>query len=122
MAQSRVDRTPGRRRAEPLPAPKPVRLRRWSALLVISGWLLLAVAGTAAVVATRTPATVASWVPTTGAVVVTALLASALSARTGGRPQVAGTLALVLAAVAVLSAGPGVGAAAAGRTAGCRPR
>src|SRR4051794_30570953 len=34
---------------EPTPPPKPARVRRWSARLLLAGWLLLAVASTVAV-------------------------------------------------------------------------
>ena len=79
---------------------------RWSTGLLTTGWLLLTLAGLAAVVAGWTTVAVPALVPQLGSVVVTASLALGLSVRTGGRPLIAGALALVLAGSAVASGQP----------------
>jgi hypothetical protein len=98
---------------EPTPPPKPERARRWSAVLIRAGLLLVVLAGTAAVAVAWTPYDAPTWVPEAGAVALTATSALALAARTGGRPLLAGALALVLAGAAVLTHVPVLLAAAA---------
>jgi hypothetical protein len=102
---------------EALPPPKPVRVRRWPAHLVSALWLVLTLAGTAALVAAWTPLDVPAWVPQAGAATVTVTFAFGLAARTGGRPVVAGALALVLVLAALLTSLPVLPAAAAVTTA-----
>ena len=102
---------------EPTPPPKPARVRRWPALLVRGLWLALTVAGTAAVLLPWTPLEVPEPVPLAGAATVTTMFAFALAVRAGGRPLIAGGLALVLAAAAVLTSVPVLLAAAAVSTA-----
>ena len=102
---------------EALPPPKPARVRRWPARLVRAGWLLLTLAATAALVAAWTPLAVPAWLPQAGAGTVTVTFAFGLAARTGGRPVVAGALALLLALGALLTAIPVLLAAAAVTTA-----
>lgn len=102
---------------EPTPPPKPARVRRWPAHLVRGSWLALTVAGTAAVLLPWTPLEVPEPVPLAGAATVTTMFAFALAVRAGGRPLIAGGLALVLAAAAVLTSVPVLLAAAAVSTA-----
>ena len=64
-----------------------------------------------------TPLDVPAWVPQAGAATITVTFAFGLAARTGGRPVVAGALALVLALAALLTAMPVLLSAAAVTTA-----
>ena len=91
---------------EPLPPPKAPEPRRWAGRVVRALWTLVTLAGLVAVVAAWLPVDVPPAVPGAGAVVVSAALGLALAARTGGRPLVAGALALLLAGAAVLSSQP----------------
>ena len=76
------------------------RARLTSSRLLAPLWLVLVVAGTAALVVGVVPVG-PGWVPEAGAVVVSTAYAWALAARTGGRPVLFGTVALVAAVLAV---------------------
>lgn len=65
--------------------------------------MLLVLAGAAAVASSWTSVVLPFWVPQAGAVAVTGAYALGLAARAGGRPLLFGTLALALAAGAVVS-------------------
>lgn len=86
-------------------------------VLRVVAWSALLLAGLVAVVLPWTPVDVPRAVPLAGAVVLTTLFTHALAVRTGGRPWIAGALALVLSATAavsqwgVLLAGAAVGTA-----------
>ncbi|HWJ66926.1 MAG TPA: hypothetical protein VNT31_09625 [Nocardioides sp.] len=65
-------------------------------------WCLLVLGGTAALVCAMVPVG-PSWLGTVGSMVIVTTYSWALATRTGGRPFIFGTLALVCAVVAVLS-------------------
>ena len=119
---SRPDQKPGRRRAVPEPKarrprpPKPPR-RPLTARGLTLAWFVLTLAAFAALVSVWTPIAVPEWLPAAGAVTVTTCYAFALGVRAGGRPLIAGGLALVLSLVAVVTALPVLLAAAAVSTA-----
>lgn len=102
---------------EPSPPPEPARVRRWPGLAVRVLWAVLTVAGLLAVAVPWTPYAVPGWVAVAGAVNLSTCAAFALAVRTGGRPVLAGGLALVLAGAAVLTQLPMLLAAAAISTA-----
>lgn len=82
-----------------------------------AAWLVLVAAAAVAVVLPWTPVDVPAVVPLSGAVAVTTLFTHGLAVRSGGRPMIAGGLALALTAAAavsghdVLLAGAAVGTA-----------
>lgn len=132
----RAEQKPGRRRAEPTrklrrpPKPpkqaepagkpekaapprrgKPARPKRTQqpALrrrLLVGLWFTLLLAGVVGVVLPWTSVSTHEAVPLAGAVTVTTLFTHALAVRTGGRPFLAGGLALALATAAVVSESP----------------
>ena len=118
----------------PEPKPKPVREpkapraprepRSFSARTLTALWLALVVAAVVALVAERTALAVPSWAAEAGAVTVTTTYTFAVAVRAGGRPVIAGLLALGLSLVAALSgmpvllAGAAVSTAAAGAVLG----
>jgi hypothetical protein len=132
---TRPEQRPGRRRAERAPrrsslvrlpsfarrpSPRPVSRR-----LLVGGWFALVLIAAGVLVADRTPLRLApDWLPVAAAVTVTTAYTFALGVRTGGRPLVAGGLALVLTLTAVVSgipvlvAGAAVCTAAAGAVLG----
>lgn len=87
-------------------------------------WFVLVLAAAAALVVDRTPLAVPSWVAAAGSVTVTTTYTFALGVRAGGRPVIAGGLALALTLFALLSdlpvllAGAAVSTAAAGAVLG----
>lgn len=140
---SRPDQGPGRRRAVPepkgrrvrqaRPAPQPSRVARptrnpkrlkspkqrrsLSARGLALLWSVLILTAFAALVSVWVPLDVPTWVPHAGAVTVTTLYAFALGVRTGGRPVIAGLLALALSVAAVVTQTPVLLAAGAVSTA-----
>ncbi len=66
-------------------------------------WVLLLVAGVGAAVVPWTPVQAPAYVPLAGAVALTTLYTHGLAVRTGGRPLLAGGLALGLSGATVLS-------------------
>jgi hypothetical protein len=74
-----------------------------SARLTRLTWLVVVLAAVAALVAEWTPLEAPAWAATAGAVTVTVTYSFALGARTGGRPVIAGLVALVLSVAAVVS-------------------
>jgi hypothetical protein len=125
---SRPEQRPGRRRAEPEPkqrkqakAEKPPRqprgARSFRARTLTLVWFVLVLAGLAALVVDYLPVAVPSWVPVAGAVTVTTTYTFALGVRAGGRPVIAGLLALALTLLTVISGLPVLLAAAAVSTA-----
>ncbi|MEO5711094.1 MAG: hypothetical protein ABIQ59_14900 [Nocardioidaceae bacterium] len=102
---------------EPIPPPKPARVRRWPGLLFRTLWTVLVLAGLIAVAPAWTPYDAPAWVTNAGAVTLTTTSAFALAVRTGGRPLLTGGLTLVLACAAVLTQQPMLLAAAAISTA-----
>lgn len=127
------DATPGRRRALPPPRRRsergqvrlpqlPAAAERLLALRVprplgVRLWLATVGVGFAAIawswVSLWLPVGSPRWVPLTGAVVLTTAYTFALGERTGGRPVVAGSVALVLSGTAAVS---GAGVLLAGAT------
>lgn len=69
-------------------------------------WLLAGLLAGCALATAWTTLDVPAWLPTAGAVTVTTLYAYGLAFRTGGRPVIAGGLALALSTAAVLSGMP----------------
>lgn len=69
-------------------------------------WLLVVLGGLAAVLVARTGYPAPGWLSQSGAVVVSTAYAFGLAVRTGGRPFVAGGLALLVTASAVVSQQP----------------
>ena len=104
---ARPEQRPGHRRAAPDPhaARRPPSPRTWTWL-----WFLVSAAALIAVgsawLTVWFPVDVPSWFPRTGAVLITTTFAVALGVRTGGRPLVAGGVALVLTAVAMVTQMP----------------
>ena len=101
------------------------RVRLGPSRLLTAGWFVLVLAAAAVLVADRTPLRVApDWLPVAAAMSVTTAYTLALGVRTGGRPLVAGglalalTLAAVVAGVPVLLAGAAVCTAAVGAVLG----
>lgn len=112
------------RQPEQPKAPRPARpskpkreSRSLSARSLTALWFVAVLAAAAALVADLTSLAVPSWVPVAGAVTITTTYTLALGVRAGGRPVIAGTLALVLTVVAVVSAVPVLLAGAAVSTA-----
>lgn len=83
-------------------SPKPALRRR----LLVGLWFTLLLAAVVAVSLPWTPVDLPRAVPLAGAVTVTTLFTHALAVRTGGRPLLAGGLALALAGAAVVSQSP----------------
>lgn len=113
--QARPAKTP----REPRP-PKPKRESRpVSTRSLTALWFVAVLAAATALVADLTPLTtrLPSWVPIAGAVTVTTTYTLALGVRAGGRPVIAGLLALVLTTAAVVSGVPVLLAGAAVSTA-----
>jgi hypothetical protein len=98
--------------------PKPKReSRSLSARTLTALWFVAVLAAAAALVVDLTPLVVPAWVPVAGAVGITTTYTLALGVRAGGRPVIAGLLALVLTVVAAVSAVPVLLAGAAVSTA-----
>jgi hypothetical protein len=102
---------------EPAPARAPRTTSRLTTPVATLLWAVFTGAGLLAVVAGWTAVQVPTPVPLAGAVMVTTGYAFALAARAGGRPVIAGALALVLAVVAAASGLPVLLAGAAVATA-----
>lgn len=104
---ARPDQKPGRRRAVPERKPRSRTVPR-GALSAL--WVLVTLVAAATLVVRWTPLAEAPWLPgwtpEAGAIGVTTMFSLALAVRTGGRPLIAGGLALVLTLVAVLTAMP----------------
>ncbi|GAB2756442.1 hypothetical protein [Nocardioides pakistanensis] len=99
------------RRAVPPRPPRPPRQKRSPKLalrrrLLVGLWFTLLLAAVVAVSLPWTPVDLPRAVPLAGAVTVTTLFTHALAVRTGGRPLLAGGLALALAGAAVVSQSP----------------
>ncbi|MGZ4492779.1 MAG: hypothetical protein ACXVEU_19130 [Nocardioidaceae bacterium] len=91
---------------EPRSAPGSGRVGVLLRAAVAGLWLVLVLAGFAATVLPWVPVPFPAWAPSAGAATVTTLFAFGLAARAGGRPVLAGALALALAAAAVVSTAP----------------
>lgn len=76
-------------------------------------WFVVVLAALGSLVVGYTPLETPSWVPLSGAVTLTTAYSFALGVRAGGRPLIAGGLALALSVAAVISAIPVLLAAAA---------
>ncbi len=123
---TRPDQRPGRRRAVPEPkpprrapkSPRPPReprpprqpgtspLQKLSVRAWTITWFVVVLGALATLVADHTPLRVPAFAPLVGAVTVTTAYAFALAVRVGGRPLIAGGLALALSVSAVVSGVP----------------
>ena len=122
------------KRAKPSRPPKPARpareprpprgSRSLSARALTFLWFVVVLAAVGALVVDLTTVPVPFWVPVAGSVTVTTAYTVALGVRAGGRPVIAGLLALALTALAAISmvpvllAGAAVSTAAAGAVLG----
>jgi hypothetical protein len=103
---------------KPPKAPKrPKSSRSLSARALTLLWFVVVLAAAGALVVDLTSVPVPFWVPVAGSVTVTTAYTVALGVRAGGRPLLAGLLALALTALAAISMVPVLLAAAAVSTA-----
>jgi len=99
------------------PAREPRATRSLSARALTFLWFVVVLAAAGALVVDLTTVPVPFWVPVAGSVTVTTAYTVALGVRAGGRPVIAGLLALVLTGLAAISMVPVLLAAAAVSTA-----